>query len=216
MSGDGELPERAHGFLSPVEPGEGTAAPLPSLREPTPLLTRRQRFTLVGVLLAVTVALVARHASGRPEVAANSPPPYPSQIARATYGGPLPAGTEAFALRLVAHNDGPGPVEVLDVQQTYRGVTLLVAGELPRTVGPGESVELQVTLRVTDCAGAPKDAELPFLDVTLRNARAMETVSQILGDAYARDLSRALHSTCPDSDIRTSTTSPSAPDTPVR
>ncbi|MDR3032085.1 MAG: Tat pathway signal sequence domain protein, partial [Kitasatospora sp.] len=63
-------------------------------------------------------------------------------------------------------------------------------------------------LKVTDCSGAPADATLPFLDVTLRNTRAMETVSQILGDAYARDLSAALHSACDGTDYRTPTTTP--------
>jgi hypothetical protein len=36
----------------------------------------------------------------------------------------------------------------------------------------------------------------------------METVSQILGDAYARDLSAALHSACDGTDYRTPTTTP--------
>ncbi|KDN86241.1 hypothetical protein KCH_20580 [Kitasatospora cheerisanensis KCTC 2395] len=64
--------------------------------------------------------------------------------------------------------------------------------------------------------GGPADAGLPFLDVTLRNTRAMETASQILGDSYARDLSAALHSTCDIPDNRTPATSPTSSDKPVR
>ncbi|MFF4338726.1 Tat pathway signal sequence domain protein [Kitasatospora sp. NPDC001540] len=208
-----------------MEPGEGTWAPLvlrpaPPPERPPRLLSRRQKYLLASFLLLLALALTILRIANYPEQAANSPPPqtvpFPSQAARVTYVGPVAGGPEAFALELAVHNTGPGPLDVLEVRQGYRGVTVLVAGWLPRTVPPGGTVSLRVDLRVTDCSGAPADATFPFLDVTLRNTRAIETVSQIPGDAYARDLSAALHSACDITDNRTPTTSATGPDKPVR
>ncbi|MEV4557547.1 Tat pathway signal sequence domain protein [Kitasatospora sp. NPDC049285] len=219
MSGDDELPSSAGGFLGPVEAGEGTWTPLRPIHDPEqPLLSGRQKLVLVSVLLLIAAALTARHAAHRPAQDANSPPPppYPSQAMRFGYGGPAPFGQEDFALKLTAHNGSAAPVDVLGVSQGYRGLSVVVSGWLPQTVPAGASVELRVGLKVTDCSAAPADAGLPFLDVTLRNTRAMETVSQILGDSYARDLSLAIHSACPGSDNRTRTPTASPADTSVR
>ncbi|MFD7729042.1 Tat pathway signal sequence domain protein [Kitasatospora phosalacinea] len=213
------------GFLGPVEPGEGTWTPLvlrpaPPPERPPRLLSRRQKYLLASFLLLLALALTILRAANYPEQAANSPPsqdvPFPSQSTRFEYVGPAPDRPETFALELAVHNTGPGPVDVLGVRQGYRGLTVLVAGWLPRTVPPGGTVSLRVGLQVTDCSGAPAEATLPFLDVTLRNTRAMETVSQILGADYARDLSAALRAACGGTDNRTSTTSTDAPDKPVR
>ncbi|MFJ8438513.1 hypothetical protein [Kitasatospora griseola] len=214
-------PGEPKGFLGPVEPGEGTWTPLRLyVDEPPRLLSRRLKAVLVLLLLALALFLTARHAMERTAAAANSPPPselpFPSQSTRFQYGGRLPAGQESFALSLTVHNAGPGPVDVLGVSQGYRGLSVVVEGWLPQTVPPGQTASLRVGLKVTDCAAAPADATMPFLDVTLRNTRALETTSQILGDSYARDLSAALHATCGTPDNRTPTTSPSSPDTPVR
>ncbi|GGQ60167.1 Tat pathway signal sequence domain protein [Kitasatospora griseola] len=213
-------PGEPKGFLGPVEPGEGTWTPLRLyVDEPPRLLSRRLKAVLVLLLLALALFLTARHAMERTAAAANSPPPelpFPSQSTRFQYGGRLPVGQESFALSLTVHNAGPGPVDVLGVSQGYRGLSVVVGGWLPQTVPPGQTVSLRVGLKVTDCSAAPADAGLPFLDVTLRNTRALETTSQILGDSYARDLSAALHATCDTPDNRTPTTSPSSSDKPVR
>ncbi|PJN25048.1 Tat pathway signal sequence domain protein [Kitasatospora sp. CB02891] len=213
-------PGEPKGFLGPVEPGEGTWTPLRLyVDEPPRLLSRRLKAVLVLLLLALALLLTARHAMERTAAAANSPPPepaFPSQSTRFQYGGKLPVGQESFALSLTVHNAGTGPVDVLGVSQGYRGLSVVVGGWLPQTVPPGQTVSLRVGLKVTDCSAAPADAGLPFLDVTLRNTRALETTSQILGDSYARDLSAALHATCDTPDNRTPTTSPSSSDIPVR
>ncbi|MFD8482494.1 hypothetical protein [Kitasatospora sp. NPDC059673] len=221
MSAESERPGERAGFLSPVEPGEGTwTQPRMSVEKPPRLLSLRQKSLVVGLLLALALALTVRHAMDRSTAEANSPPPpalpFPSQATRFEYGGPLPAWQDSFALSLRVHNTSAGPVDVLGVSQGYRGLSVVVSGWLPQTVPPGQTVSLRVGLRVTDCSAAPADAGMPFLDVTLRNARAMETVSEIPGDAYARDLSAALHATCDAPDNRTPTTSPTAPDKPVR
>ncbi|MFG2821388.1 hypothetical protein ACGFX4_18415 [Kitasatospora sp. NPDC048365] len=200
MAGGGEPPGAGHGFLGPVEAGDGSAAPPPPPLPPTPMLTRRQKYWLAALLLALATAATVRHAAHRPDHAANSPPPpYPSQVARFSYQGPSAQDPRAFAFRLSAHNDGPVPLELLGISQGYRGLRLEVTGSLPRTLAPDGGAVLLVTLRVTDCSAAPAESSLPYLDVTLRNTRAMQTVSQILGAAYARDLSASIRLACPDS-----------------
>jgi hypothetical protein len=44
----------------------------------------------------------------------------------------------------------------------------------------------------------PEEAGLPFLDVTLRNTRAMQVQSFILGPRYAQALSSAVRVACDD------------------
>jgi hypothetical protein len=51
-------------------------------------------------------------------------------------------------------------------------------------------------MHVTECGKVPRNAGLPFLDVTLRNTSAIEAHSFILGTVYARDLSHALQVAC--------------------
>ncbi|RAJ43728.1 hypothetical protein K353_01988 [Kitasatospora sp. SolWspMP-SS2h] len=226
MSGERELPSGPGGFLGPVEPGEGTWTPLVLRPEPPPerpprLLSRRQKCVLASLLLLLALGLTIRHAVNYPGRASGSPPPgqlppFPSQSTRFEYDGPAPAGSDSFALRLAVRNTGSAPVDVLGVSQGYRGLTVRVSGWLPRTVPPGGTLSLLVGLEVVDCSGAPGDASLPFLDVTLRNTRAMETVHQILGTPYARDLSAALHSACDVTDYRTSATTLQSTDKPVR
>ncbi|WP_354639533.1 Tat pathway signal sequence domain protein [Kitasatospora camelliae] len=230
MSGGGELPDGVHGSLGPVEPAEGTWAASARPHDPgappgRPLdrltsgirLTRRQRYAAAALLLLLATASAGRPGQApRPEQAANSPPPYPAQITRFSYGGPTEDGAHPFVLRLTATDEGAAPVEVLGLHQPYPGLLIRTSGPLPVAIPPGGSVELPVVFTVTDCATAPADAELPFIDVTLRNTRAIQTVSQILGSAYARELSRIIHIACPDSGIRTSTSAPPFPDGPVR
>ncbi|MFJ5924254.1 hypothetical protein ACIQF6_16810 [Kitasatospora sp. NPDC092948] len=219
MPADSERPGEPGGFLGPVEPGEGTWTQLRLYTEVPPrLLSRRLKTLLVVLALALALFLTARHAIERSAAAAPPSPllPFPSQSTRFGYGGPLPAGEDSFALSLTVHNSGAGQVEVLGVSQGYRGLSVLVGGWLPQAVQPGQTVSLRIGLKVTDCSAAPADAGMPFLDVTLRNTRAMETTSQILGDSYARDLSAALHATCDAPDNRTAATSSGSPDKPVR
>lgn len=220
-SGHGSGEPDSRGALGPVEAAAGTEArPGPPTRRRRPDLTRRQWFVLAALLLTGGILLLARQSADRPAQAANSPPPYPSLVAGFSYRGPLrdavPGGRE-FALTVRATDSGTLPYDLVEVRQDYPGITTSMDGTaLPRTVEPGRAADFAVVYRVTDCAAAPRDAAMPFLDVTLRNTRAMQTLSQILGAQYARDLSRNLHITCPDSDIRTHAPVPATPDGPVR
>jgi hypothetical protein len=213
-SGDG--PPAEGGALGPVEAAEGTAAARPA-PPAVRLLTRRQRFVLAGLFAAVVAVLAARHPGRHPPPAVADPPPLPSQVSHFHYAGQVavaggPGGS--FALRLRAEADSP--FEVTAVRSNYPGLSVSVAGGLPVAVAAQGAAVLTVDFRVTDCAGAPPDAGMPLLDVTLRNTRAIETVSQILGAGYARDLSENLHAACPNSAQRTPTSATEAPNTPVR
>ncbi|MEV6207795.1 Tat pathway signal sequence domain protein [Kitasatospora sp. NPDC051914] len=207
-----------HGYLGPVEPAEGTEAPPPAPLPLRDLLSRRQKLVLAGVFAAVVALLTVRHPVQRPHPPPPSDPPrIPSVVSHLRYAGPVgpPGGPGApFALRVSAEADEP--YEVTAVRQSYPGLSVSVTGGLPVRVTPGQSVLLTVEYRVTDCAGAPPDAGMPFLDVTLRNTRAIETVSQILGARYARDLSERLHSACPISGYRTQVSAHTVTNTHVR
>ncbi|MFH8802927.1 hypothetical protein ACH4F6_25555 [Streptomyces sp. NPDC017936] len=90
---------------------------------------------------------------------------------------------------------GP-PVTVARISQPYAGLSVSVAPSPPFRGSPGSAKTVAITMQVTDCARTPQHAGLPFLDVTLRNTRAMEDHSFILGDRYAHDLSEALQVAC--------------------
>ncbi|WP_441246668.1 Tat pathway signal sequence domain protein [Kitasatospora sp. McL0602] len=185
-----------------LDPGGVEPAAAPPRR-----LTRRQRYAVAALLLAGGALLIARNVVDRPPHAANSPPPYPSSVAAFSYLGALTdavPGGHQFALRVRATATGQPPYDLVSVRQDYPGVSIAVSSlPLPTSVRPGSPVDFTVLYVVTDCAAAPRDAGMPFLDVTLRNAQAIQTLSQILGPDYARDLSRNLHITCPNSGIRT-------------
>ncbi|MER8182482.1 Tat pathway signal sequence domain protein [Kitasatospora sp. NPDC094015] len=224
--GRGEEPAGPHGSLGPVEPADGTSAPAEHPPRPprTPRLTRRHRYAAAALLLTAAALVTAHqaaapHGANRPERAANSPPPYPAQITYFRYAGvgsPAAGPGEPFVLLLTVEDQGPGPVDLLALRQGYRGLTAELLGAVPLRIEPGAAARLEVRFLVTDCAAAPPDAGMPVLDVTLRNTRAIQTASQILGDGYPGDLSRNLHIACPDSDIRTRVPVPPSPNTAVR
>jgi hypothetical protein len=58
---------------------------------------------------------------------------------------------------------------------------------------------------VTDCANIRLGADRTFLDVTLRNTRAIQHHSFIFAGAYPEDLSGLLHSACRPLPLRPST-----------
>lgn len=88
--------------------------------------------------------------------------------------------------------------------------------DLPIRVTPGQPVEEDVRYVVTERLAAAAEAGLPFLDVTLRNTRAIQAARRDLGPHDALDLARNQRATRPMSDIRTPMTGVSAPDSDVR
>jgi len=192
--------------IGPVEPGEGTrtqdtAPPAGIPRGPlTQWYARHRRAALAaGVCTAVLAAGVSLYAT-RPRQPPPPAPPYPSQVTEVAYTGAADpprsgeAGAYSFTAELTVRS-GP-PVTVERIAQPSAGLSLTAVPPTPFRTSAGSPHKITITVHVSDCARVPRNAGLPFLDVTLRNARAMQVHSFILGDRYAQDLSEALQVAC--------------------
>ncbi|MFE4668638.1 Tat pathway signal sequence domain protein [Streptomyces sp. NPDC056716] len=134
----------------------------------------------------------------RPEPPPPPETPYPSQVTDLTYLAPEHPATESAAFRfavLVTVRSGP-EVTVADIGQPYPGLSLITIPRTPFPTTTGMPRKITITFTAADCGKVPRNAGLPFLDVTLRNARAIEEHSFILGERYAQDLSDALQAAC--------------------
>ncbi|WP_377272150.1 Tat pathway signal sequence domain protein [Peterkaempfera sp. SMS 1(5)a] len=189
--------------MGPVEAvdGSGTVAAAPPY-DGAPATAVPYRRIAVGCTLAVLLLAAAPEPMpGPPPV----PPPWPAEVAAVVYQGPA-ADTQDMdgtfrALVVITVVAGP-PVTVTAISQDYAGMALATAPVPPVEVRRGRpwTVELRVT--VTDCAAAPRGLSLPFVNVTLRNTRAIQTESEILGERYAHDLSAAVRRQCHPSEHR--------------
>lgn len=197
--------------VGPVEPGEGTHArddletdpALPPSPPPGRLArsyTEHRRAVLATAAAVVVLAGGGYLHATRPEPPPQAAAPYPSQAVGIAYlGARAPAaGTPptsfGFELELDVRS-GP-PVTVERITQPYAGLSLTSAPHPPFRTAHGDPRTIVITMRVTECGEVPENAGLPFLDVTLRNTRAMKVHSFILGERYAQDLSDALHVAC--------------------
>ncbi|QFQ96531.1 Tat pathway signal sequence domain protein [Streptomyces phaeolivaceus] len=203
--------------VGPVEPGEGTragdapgpgsaSAPEPP-RGPLAQVYARHRRAVLAVAAAMSVLAggVALYAT-RPHPAPTTPEPtpreapYPSQAIGVSYLGPVtrsagtPRGSFGFELELRVRY-GPA-ITVERMAQPYAGLSLRTDPHTPFRIGTKEPRKIVITMRITECGKVPENAGLPFLDVTLRNTRAIEPHSFILGERYAQDLSDALQVAC--------------------
>ncbi|NGO45688.1 Tat pathway signal sequence domain protein [Streptomyces ureilyticus] len=199
--------------VGPVEPGEGTRAwdipdpdtpPSPPPEPPRGRLA--QTYTLHRRVVLPIAAAVALLAGGgylyatRPEEAPPEPPPYPSQVVGMTYLGRepppdnAPARSFSMGVRLTVQS-GP-QVTVLGITQPYAGLSLASVPRLPFRTRTSFPHKINITMQVTECAQVPTNAGLPFLDVTMRNTRAIQVHSFILGEHYAQDLSEAVQAIC--------------------
>ncbi|QUW90714.1 hypothetical protein KE639_01905 [Streptomyces sp. V17-9] len=190
--------------IGPVEPGEDTRvqeAPPPRPRGRLALIHGRHR----RIVLAATAALAVLAGGGylyasRPQPPSAPPPPYPSQAIDLVYvapvtGSPVTAADGFSFTVLLSVRSGP-PVTVTRLTQPYDGLSVTSSPAAPFQTKSHSARKIIVTLRVTECEKAPRNPGLPFLDVTLRNARAIEAHSFILGTRYAQDLSRTLEVAC--------------------
>ncbi|MFE7777344.1 Tat pathway signal sequence domain protein [Streptomyces sp. NPDC057445] len=190
--------------VGPVEPGEGTWAaenpPPPHRRGPAgPWAphTARHRRTLTAVLALSAVGAGAfwlYATRPRPD-----PGPWPAQVVSVSYEGATGAlgrtdGTLRFSV-LVTTGQGP-PVTVESIRQPSGALGLTASPSPPFAVKAGSARSVSIVIKVGDCGMAPRNAALPFLDVTLRNLRAKQDQSFILGDRYARDLARVVTDYC--------------------
>ncbi|SOD78411.1 hypothetical protein SAMN06272781_6072 [Streptomyces sp. 1222.2] len=196
--------------IGPVEPGEGTwdgseadVAPDPPRGRYAQAYARHRR-----AVLTVATALTLLTGSGylyatRPEPAPPpepTAPPYPSQAVGVSYLGRVtpPAGSPrtSFGFEVELRVLSGPPVTVERMTQPYAGLSLRTDPRPPVRIGTDRPRRIVVTMRVTECRKAPENPGLPFLDVTLRNTRAIEAHSFMLGERYARDLSDALQVAC--------------------
>jgi hypothetical protein len=199
--------------IGPLEPGEGThvwdtqrstspttgrAARVRSLLATR--YARHRRATLAFAAVAVLLAGGGYLYAARPRQQPPPPAPYPAQVVEVKYasGRPTPAGAppRSFSFAVLLSVESGPPVTVTRVTQPYAGLSLVTDPPTPFRTKAGSDRKITITMHVTRCANLPMDAGLPFLDVTLRNARAIQIHSYILGTRYARHLSRALKGAC--------------------
>ena len=194
------------GGIGPVEPGEDTHARDVAHTRPRGRVARfRERHRRTVLTTAATLLLLLLGGGGylyadRTREPAADPPPHPSQAVTLEYldavDGPSGAkgGGFSFAVRLSVRS-GP-PVTVTRIAQPSAGLSVTSSPAAPFQTKPHSTSKIIVTLRVTECDKAPRNLGFPFLDVTLRNARAIQAHSFILGARYARQLSQALQVAC--------------------
>lgn len=199
--------------IGPVEPGPGARAHAPGPAGAVAaadtlsagvtgtggwwrVLRPRRRLALLAPAAAVLGVYLAL---SRPAPVEPPPVPWPAQATDMTYAGtaaPADRVRRTVAFRLRAYVRAGPAVTVESVRQNYAGLTTAVVPHLPVVLKAGEIRVLVITLFVRKCDGLPLDAAMPFLDVTLRNDRAAQEQSYILGQSYARDLSSGLRDVC--------------------
>jgi hypothetical protein len=195
------------GPVEPVEPSGpepgrdvvGSDAPRLSDRW-TRLPAHTRRVTLGAVAaLAVTGALLllpARSATAPPEPAL---PPWPVDVTEFSYAGVAHRATTAAPVATfrfdVSVRDGP-PVTVFDITAGFTGLRARTLPNASITVHARTTRRIALEVSVSDCSGLPLNPDLPFLDVTLRNMRAIQDHSFIFDGAFSRDLSQLIGTVC--------------------
>ncbi|WP_405678570.1 Tat pathway signal sequence domain protein [Streptomyces sp. NBC_01511] len=190
--------------IGPVEPGEDTChhprAPLTAATPVRARLTvppRHHRKAALAAAATLTTG-VCVYALTAPAPPPPPPPPWPSQVVGFTYLGAAPEADRAGAFTFdVSISTEPGRRVTIDaITQPSAALAVSTQPSAPFTVPPGGSREVLVTVYVLDCGEVPRNAGLPFLDVTLRNERAVQKQSRILGGGYPEDLATAIGKTC--------------------
>lgn len=194
-------------YLGPVEAGNGethrgTGAPddhevidaaAPHRRG---IRVRRALLTAAGcaVLAAAALNLLGPHRRS-----AVTPAPDPVRATRISYAGTAGTpdrATRSFALRIrISVAEGP-PVTVESVRQPFMALTTAALPETPFTVTERHTRAATLRITVTNCSATPTDVRLPFLTVTLRNARDIRKESFVLSRAYATDVAAAIGAVC--------------------
>ncbi|MFI9105144.1 hypothetical protein ACIGXA_32010 [Streptomyces fildesensis] len=211
--------------MSGIGPVEGPATGTTTADSPRPggywagrwevrraALSDRGRRTVMAATAALCIIAVIAlgHAMRTPEPVPD-PGPWPAQVTYIAYesGHPppmSPAGSGVFRFTVTVR-EGTA-VTILGVTPSFEGLSAEIAPSAPLTLKQGTTRHITIKMTVRKCAGLPLDVDLPFLDVTLRNTRAIQNQSFIFGGGYPRDLSAFLHRICrPGSAGGTSTTS---------
>ncbi|WP_052432607.1 hypothetical protein [Streptacidiphilus carbonis] len=232
MTGGPERPGRV-GDVGPPEPdGDSTALTELQISEADGLAVERRlsgwwrglprpvrRGLLAAAGLGAAAALILTAVSDAPPHRAGpaqppAPAPWPAQVTDVYYAGLAPGNdprSSRFVFLLSIADLDRSPVTIHHIAQPYAGLSVTTEDPLPIGVAPGESRIVRVLAEVRDCARTPERDDLPFLDVTLSNARAIQTQSEILGGSYSDDLGREIAERCG----RTPASLPPAPSTVV-
>lgn len=157
----------------------------------------------VAVLGVGTVLLLPADSSRQTDP--RPPAPWPANVTSWRYVGlaqttdsPTTTGFFRFA---VAVETGPA-VTLRVTGAAFNGLTAQAVPEPSFTVNTGATRRVTVEISVSDCSGLPLNADLAFLDVTLRNTRAIQRHSFIFGASYSKDLSQLLHRACSTTNAR--------------
>ncbi|NEA65952.1 hypothetical protein [Streptomyces sp. SID12488] len=165
------------------------------------LSPRVRRAVLGTVALAAATAGVIVALPPKP----STPPttlaavPWPANVTTFRYTGLAAtfdsAPTNGLFRFAVTVQGGP-PVTLRVTGAAFDGLTARISPAEASTVSAGTTRRITVQISVVDCKGLPLDAGMPFLDVTLRNTRAIQRHSFIFGGAFPDDLSELLHKAC--------------------
>lgn len=190
--------------IGPVEPGENTyhhppAPPTaaPPLRARLTVPTRHRRKALAAAASALATGACV-YVLTAPEPPPPPPPPWPSQVVGFHYAGASAEADRAGAFTFgISISTEPGRRVTIDaITQPSAALAVSTRPSPPFTVAPGGSRDVLVTVYVLDCGEVPRNAGLPFLNVTLRNERAVQKQSRILGGGYPEDLGAAIGKAC--------------------
>ncbi|MEV6755535.1 Tat pathway signal sequence domain protein [Streptomyces sp. NPDC051214] len=196
--------------IGPIEPGDdtyetraaGATATDPAtapVRARSPFTRRRRTVLALAAAVIVTAAGLGLYLT-RPRPPAPPPPLHPSQTVSVTYRGDMThprTGDRTFSFTIALRQDEGPPVSVRRITQPSAALSVTVAPHTPFTVKTGSPRTARITMHIRECGKVQRNAGLPFLVVTLRNVRAMQLQAFILGERYAKDLSRALTAACP-------------------
>ncbi|WP_306333972.1 Tat pathway signal sequence domain protein [Streptomyces sp. KL118A] len=187
--------------IGPVEPGEDTYDHESALPHRARSGTFRfRRTTLAAAAAAIIGAAGIGFYLTRPEPPPPAPAPWPSQSISVTYEGGMSqprAGDRTFTFAVAFAQESGPPATVRRVGQPSAALSVSTSPLTPFEVKSGSPRKLIITMHIRECGEVPRNAGLPFLEVTLRNVRAIENQSYILGPEYANDLSAALMAACP-------------------
>jgi len=209
--------------VGPVEPGDGTYSAPDALASRPRSLRGRWVAATPAQRLAIVACCVAAVATGsgflyvtRPAPPPPPPVPWPAQSVLMTYRGATATGSDGgLGFTVTLTNSSTAPVTVERISQTSKALWVTTRPAAPFTVRTGKPRNVLVVIHVADCRKVARNAGLPFLDTQLRNVRATQEQSYILGDRYARDLSKALNATCPPNVHSAARTPTRLPEKPV-
>jgi len=158
--------------------------------------TRKATLAATATAVAATAILLAQ---GPAEPDRPNPVPWPANVTAWHYLGPATptnSRTTTGRFRFAISVDHGPPVTLRVIGTSSPGLHARAIPEPDFTVTAGTPRRITVEITVSDCSDLPLNADLPFLDVTLRNTRAIQRHSFIFGGAFSRELSELLHTAC--------------------